>query len=99
MNRFSSFTKIPTVIIFGLMLSSQVTAQSQNPGWIEDLEYELAAKQECEVAEYLGINEGKIGSRYFYFAKVKCVDGREFDASKTEPQEEFEIRICEVQSC
>lgn len=94
---FSGVTAV--AFIAATLISFHATAQSSDPAWLEDLEYELAVEQECEVAEYLNIHEGQLGGRNMYTAKVKCKDGREFDANKLEPQDKFDIKICEVITC
>ena len=87
------------VVVFAMSTPLPIAAQSSDPAWIEDLEFELAVNHECKVVDYLNMQEGKLGGKNFYSAKVKCEDGREFDASKTETDEEFSIRQCEVITC
>lgn len=74
-------------------------AQSTNPAWLEELEYELVTDFDCYVVEYLSMHEGKLGGLNMFYAKVKCADGRQFDASKTELEEEFNITLCKVVAC
>ena len=82
-----------------LVLVATAMAQSENPAWTAALETELISDHDCEVLEYLNLHEGKIGERNMYIAKVRCTDGRYFDATKLEPTEKFEIRACEVVAC
>ena len=82
-----------------LLLPATGYGQTSVPVWLDDLEYELVVNHDCEPAEYLSIHEGKIGGRNMYIARAKCTDGRVFDAYKLEPQEEFAIKPCEIQSC
>jgi len=44
------------------------------------------------VSYFLNMQEGRIGTNNFYEARVQCVDGRMFDASRTEPEEKFTIK-------
>ncbi len=80
-------------------LTSNAMAQSANPGWVEDLEWQLGVEQQCEVLDYLNTHEGKLAGRDVFTAKVKCKDGRMFDAHKMEPEEKFTIKTCEVVTC
>ena len=45
------------------------------------------------------MREGELGTSRYYEARVQCVDGRMFDASRTEPEEKFTIRPCGVAVC
>ena len=82
-----------------LYMGRPAFSQSSNPAWLDDLEGELLLDKDCQVIEYLDMHEGKLGGRNTYFAKVKCQDGREYDASRIEPEEEFTIRLCEIVTC
>ncbi len=93
------FRLAATKVMLSLIFIPAAMAQSSNPAWIEDLIYELARLHECEVALLLDMQEDQIGGRNTYFAKVQCKDGRQFDASRIEPKEQFDIRLCEVISC
>lgn len=57
---------------------------------------QLAVEEACDVAELLSSTEGFLGNNVFIDARVQCEDGRQFDASRVEPAEEFTLRICEV---
>ena len=99
MLKYQAAKLVSLALVYALSITSPVTAQSSDPAWIEDLEFELAVNHECKVVAYLHMYEGKLGGQNLFSAKVKCEDGREFDASKTETDEEFSIRQCEVVSC
>ena len=99
MDKLHIFSRFLIGITFWAIFGMAALAQSTDPAWLEDLEFELATKHECEVSEYVTIHEGKVGGRDFYTAKVKCVDGRTFDASRIDPRKEFHIRLCEIITC
>jgi len=71
-------------------------ASSANEQWLDDLMLQLAVEEACDVAELLSSTEGFLGNNVFIDARVQCEDGRQFDASRLEPAEEFTLRICEV---
>ena len=88
------------VFVVGLLMGIvPVVAQSQNPAWTQDLEYELATYHECKVVEFLSMHEGSLGGRDLYTARIQCADKRMFDAYKLEPQEQFLITRCEQVIC
>ncbi len=76
-----------------------LSAQSTDPEWVDALRRQLAAELQCEVNYFLNMQEGQLGTNRYYEARVQCVDGRMFDASRTEPETLFAIRPCEVQVC
>lgn len=91
--------RLMMVLIAFVTLGSVALAQSQNPAWIEDLGIAMEQEKECEVAYFLNIQEGQLGSEPTYSARVQCVDGRQFDAERIGEFSDFEIRECEVQAC
>ena len=74
-------------------------AQSTDPAWIDDLGMQLRSELECEPNLYINMREGKLGTNTVYEARVQCVDGRMFDASRVEPARTFTIRACGVAVC
>ena len=74
-------------------------AQSENPAWLDELARQIADQEQCEVGFYIFMDEQKLGGRKTVQAKLQCVDGRQFDASRTEPATEFEISECGTRVC
>ena len=87
------------VLVFGPLFTASVSAQSSDPEWLNALQRQLASELQCEANYFLNIQEGQLGANRYYEARVQCVDGRMFDASRTEPDEQFSIRPCGVQVC
>jgi len=82
-----------------LVCSSVAFGQSGNPAWLDDLGFEMERLEDCEVAYYLRIEEGELAGKPTYEARVQCVDGRQFDASRVGDDEEYEISECDTQTC
>lgn len=76
-----------------------VWAQSDNPAWLEDVQNQLAEEKQCEVAFFVRVSEDRLGGRETWMARAQCVDGRQFDASKTEGDEKFAIKACQIEVC
>ncbi|MCI5075764.1 hypothetical protein [Oricola sp.] len=74
-------------------------AQSSDPAWLDQLSEQLASEQDCAVDYYLNIRESELAGRHTFEARAQCRDGRQFDASLTEPAEAFTIKECGVQVC
>ena len=82
-----------------LACAPQAWSQSSDPAWLEDLSDQLAIEQACAVEYYINIREGELAGRNTYEARAQCRDGRQFDASRTEPEFLFTIEACGVQVC
>ena len=85
--------------LFLALSVSGATAQSTDPAWLDDLSMQLRSELECEPNLYVNMSEGKLGTKTVHEARVQCVDGRMFDASRVEPAKTFTIRACGVAVC
>ena len=95
-------SKTIALIVLGFLLPSLTSfsfAQTSDPAWLDTLNFEMEREQECEVAYYIRIKEGMLGTKKTYEARVQCVDGRQFDASRVGEVEDYEIKACEVETC
>ncbi len=88
------------VSIFSLCLLSNGTfAQTTDPAWLEELNFEIAAEKQCEVIYIVRMQEGVLGGQPTYDARVQCEDGRMFDASRIGEAAPFTFALCEIQVC
>jgi hypothetical protein len=74
-------------------------AQSSDPAWLDALKEQAAFDKQCEIAYLLNMHEGVLGGLPTYEARVQCVDGRMFDASRIGSTGVFEFKACEIQTC
>jgi hypothetical protein len=90
----------PAAIAGGLLLlPAVVSAQTDEHAWLDQLEEQIAAEEQCEVGFYILVNEQKLGGRTVYEARLQCVDGRQFDAARAEPDPKFTISECGTRVC
>jgi hypothetical protein len=82
-----------------LLVPAHALAQTENPAWLEQLDEQIAAEEQCEVGFYIFVNEEKLGGRNLQEARVQCVDGRQFDASRSEQDPKFTISECGTRVC
>ncbi|MGB7285820.1 MAG: hypothetical protein WBC71_02710 [Salaquimonas sp.] len=75
------------------------TAQTSDPEWLNALNFQMERDEQCEVAYYIRIDEGELGADKTFEARLQCVDGRQFDATRIGEFDDFEIRRCEVETC
>lgn len=95
----TGFARIWTPAVALVVLTGSAFAQSSDPAWLDNLSDQLAIEQDCAVEYYVNINEGELAGRKTFEARAQCRDGRQFDASRTEPETEFTIKECGVQVC
>lgn len=89
--------------VFGAVLAafavSSSFAQSNDPAWLDDLQVQMEKDEGCIVDLFINMDEGMLGGRRYYEARVQCRDGRLFDAYRTEPEKTFTIRKCQIAVC
>lgn len=88
--------KLALATICAVFTSVQNPKAQLNDVWVDDLMLQLAIEEACDVVDILRSLEGQIGDKEFVEATVQCEDGRQFDASRTEPDEKFTVQICEI---
>jgi hypothetical protein len=91
--------KTGALLAVALFAATSAQAQSSDPAWLDELSDQLAVEQDCAVEYYLNISEDMLGGRKTYEARAQCRDGRQFDASRVEPDRDFTIEQCGVQVC
>jgi hypothetical protein len=85
--------------IFLFTAVANAHAQSSDPAWLDDLNFQIATFQQCEVAYILNMREGSLGGQNTYEARVQCEDGRMFDASRIGDDAMFTFVKCDTQVC
>lgn len=81
------------------MFAIPAFAQSTDPTWLQELEWQLLSEKQCEPEFYVSAREGKLAGRVYYEARVQCRDGRRFDASRLNPELYFTITPCGTTIC
>lgn len=74
-------------------------AQAENPAWVDQLSGQIADDLGCEVGYLVSMREYELGGRHVEEARVQCVDGRRFDAARSEPAILFTFKACGEQVC
>ena len=88
-----------TVLAAALLSPLSAMAQSTDPAWLDAVGEQLARDEACHVEYYVNIAEGDLAGRRTYEARAQCRDGRQFDATRTEPERTFRLSLCEVTVC
>jgi hypothetical protein len=92
-------TPVRLAAAVGLALSGAAWAQTDNPAWLDQLAEQIGTAEQCEVGFYIFIDEAEQGGLKTQIARVQCVDGRQFDAARTEPDTAFTIKECGTRVC
>ena len=79
--------------------SAGAWAQAENPAWVDDVVAQVAESLQCEVAYLIRMREYDLGSRHVEEARLQCVDGRRYDASRATPDPAFTFAECKEQVC
>ena len=87
------------IMLLALSWPMQLAAQTTDPSWLKELTWQLITEKNCEPQFYMNVQEGVIGEKIYYEARVMCQDGRSFDASRINPELHFTIKPCEVEVC
>jgi hypothetical protein len=85
--------------VFAFTCSAIAHAQSSDPSWLDDLNFQIEAQRGCKVSWLVRVHEGELGGRKTYEARVRCLDGRMFDAQRIGEGEAFTFKACEIQTC
>ncbi|GKX33908.1 MAG: hypothetical protein MnENMB40S_15260 [Rhizobiaceae bacterium MnEN-MB40S] len=91
---------LPSAALLACVLAtSPAWSQSSDPAWVDDLRMQLQVEKQCEVNYFINMREGQLGVHATFEARVQCVDGRMFDAARTEPEKTFTITACGAELC
>lgn len=92
-------TMLPILVCTNLAAQAQTLTEDQKQPWLDLVTKQMAEEKMCEVGFFVYFREGSLGGRTTFEARVQCVDGRQFDATKIEPAIMFEIKECAVTVC
>lgn len=89
-------------LLFSTLVALSVTpalAQTSDTGWLDQVTEQIAEAEQCEVGFFIHVREQELGGRRIYEARVQCVDGRQFDATRADPDTRFSFALCQVKVC
>lgn len=96
---FYKTLSVAAAVALAVATAMPASGQSSDPAWLDSLSTQLAVEEQCEVEYYVNISEGELAGRKTFEARAQCRDGRQFDASRTEPETVFTLKECGVQVC
>jgi len=67
--------------------------------WRTVLKDQVKTARNCDLAKVLTYSELKIGDEIAISGKISCVDGRQYDYSRSRPHQNFEFHLCEPSVC
>ena len=85
--------------IWSLLVTSGAFAQSADPAWLDELNFQLAIEEECEVLYYMWLREVPADGQIAHEARAQCADGRQFDATRISPDVNFTLKRCGIEVC
>jgi hypothetical protein len=93
------FRLLPGFLLMLSVAPANSFAQASDPAWLDDLSYQISVEKECEVELVMNMREGELGGKQTFEARVRCEDGRMFDATRIGEHEDFTFKACDVQVC
>ena len=90
----SRLPAVATLAALGLLVAVTAWAQAD---WQAELADEILIMEDCEVSFLTQVIERTVDGREIILAKVHCVDGRTFDASRDDTFAAFSFAICEAE--
>jgi hypothetical protein len=93
-----STLRILAIAALVMLTVSPANAQLE-PAWLEDVTAQALIELDCEVAYFMSNSEEELGGRLMQEARMQCADGRQFDAVRVSPAEEFTFKTCDTQVC
>ncbi len=87
------------LLINGPVLSGSALAQSSDPAWLDELKVQAQALEQCEIDVIVRMQEGTLGGNPTYEARIRCADGRMFDANRIGSAGYFTFKTCDIQVC
>ena len=99
MKRSRNYLALTAAAALAALNWSHATAQGTDPIWLKDLERQIYQDEACDANYFLNLHEYVLGNNKVYEAKVQCVDGRQFDATRTGEFAPFVIRACQPVVC
>lgn len=93
------YRSIAAATVLALASAVSAYAQSSDPAWLDQLQFEIRAAKRCEISYLIRVHEGRLGEKTTYEARVQCQDGHMYDASRTGEDAPFVFTQCERQVC
>jgi hypothetical protein len=91
------------VVTFSMMVAlvtfDVCHAQGTDPIWLDELKDQIYQDQSCDANYFLNVHQYELAGDKVYEAKVQCVDGRQFDATRTGESAKFVIKACQPVVC
>ena len=94
MPRMLAVLAVPALAALGLLVATFGHAQTD---WQAELADEILIMEDCEVSFLTQVIERTLDGREVILAKVHCVDGRTYDASREDSFAAFSFSICEAE--
>lgn len=95
----------PIFVIFVAALVGMATlvvtpsAAQTEPIWLDDLKKQILEQEGCDANYFLNVHQYEMAGDEVFEAKVQCVDGRQFDATRKGRLHLFVIRACQPVVC
>jgi hypothetical protein len=95
---FRRARRMVITVAMGAVAAQTSPAFAMDP-WEQLLRTQLRDEKTCYLAETPLIVEMPLGDGVVLSGRARCIDGREFDFSQSQPHMKFDLRTCDVTYC
>ncbi|MFN3867675.1 MAG: hypothetical protein ACK4MF_01260 [Hyphomicrobiaceae bacterium] len=92
-----------TALCFGAAAASTGNALAEDkaaaPQWQTILSIQLRDAHKCDLDKVLFSRDVKVGEQTSTEGRARCLDGREYDFSRSREHEKFTLRLCQPTVC
>jgi len=92
--------RLAFMVLLSLTTAFPISAgEEENPAWKSILSLQLKDTYNCVLDEIEFVREVPVAGKLSTEGRVRCIDRREFDFSRSSPHEKFTLRICQPTVC
>lgn len=88
-----------TTAVVAIAAVAPLAAQDAVQPWEVLLKLQLKQAYNCDLATILYVREVPVGNETSTEGRIRCLDEREFEFSRTRPHEKFTIHLCQPAVC
>ena len=90
---------ITTAVLAMAAFGAAGSVMAEDPPWRMVLELQLRDLHRCTLERIVSVRELQVGSDLGMEGRVRCIDAREYDFTRSRPHQKFEIRLCQPSVC
>lgn len=86
-------------LVGALAFAAHLHPAEAQESWEAVLKVQLEAEKKCQLAHMISVRQLPVEQLGGLEGRVRCVDGREFDFSRSKAHQKFELHLCMPAVC